>query len=282
MEYFPQVVLKQLVYLLNPNDIISLGLSSKTMHALFMSNEVWKSKTIHDFGNLFNVYAILTTATGLDLAPDLAHKFTHEPSNWCHYYLKKNASISETDNEALMEQADKEYYEAQYYLKTYQNDGNILVLSQVASKMMWILDIFPAHAGSYYILGFALFVLNRLEEAMILLQMAHAVDPGFEPVDELEKEIQKIMDGYKERRCETQLLTNDYISPALAAVLTEIFQSFDKDKDGALCPDELDSFVFATNGSHPPATFLREMGERFGCNAEGGLTKDGFMVSFYD
>lgn len=57
------------------------------------------------------------------------------------------------------------------------------ILALVASKMMWILDVFPAHGGCYYILGFILFVLNKLEEAMILLQMGRAVDPTFEPFD---------------------------------------------------------------------------------------------------
>jgi hypothetical protein len=48
---------------------------------------------------------------------------------------------------------------------------------------MWILEVFPGHAGCYYILGFILFVLNKLEEAIILLEMSRAVDPNFEPVD---------------------------------------------------------------------------------------------------
>jgi hypothetical protein len=45
------------------------------------------------------------------------------------------------------------------------------------------LDVFPGHAGCYYILAFICFVLNKLEEATIILQMGRAVDPTFEPLD---------------------------------------------------------------------------------------------------
>ncbi|KAL0094708.1 hypothetical protein F4703DRAFT_1728654, partial [Phycomyces blakesleeanus] len=76
------------------------------------------------------------------------------------------------------------------------------------------------------------------------------------------------------------LLDKDSLSPALTEVLLEIFDTFDKDNDGALNPKELDSFIFTTNGSHPPAAFLRQMGQMFESNAKGWLNKDGFL-SFY-
>jgi hypothetical protein len=53
----------------------------------------------------------------------------------------------------------------------------------VLSFLCDVIDVFPTHAGCYYILGFILFVLNQLEEATILLQMGRAVDPSFEPID---------------------------------------------------------------------------------------------------
>ena len=85
-------------------------------------------------------------------------------------------------------------------LNTFQKDGNIALLQQVASRMMWILgkwflpveaimlilvinNAFPSHGGCYYILGFILFVLNNLESALILLEMSRTADPFFEPVD---------------------------------------------------------------------------------------------------
>ena len=47
---------------------------------------------------------------------------------------------------------------------------------------VFFLDVFPTHAGCYYILGFILFVLNRLDEALIPLRTGRLVDPEFEPV----------------------------------------------------------------------------------------------------
>jgi Ca2+-binding EF-hand superfamily protein len=94
----------------------------------------------------------------------------------------------------------------------------------------------------------------------------------------LEAEIERIANGYKG---EEELLTKDnQLSPALQEVLIEIFNKFDTDQDGALNNKELDSFIFKTNGAHPPVAFLRQMGLRFGSNKKGWLTLEGFL-SFY-
>jgi hypothetical protein len=131
---------------------------------------------------LYRIYTIFTTATGFSFEPALVEKFSKEPTDWRQLYIQKNKSISDDDT-VLMDQADREYANAQTHLETFQQEGNVEILVQVASKMLWILDVFPGHAGCYYILGFILFVLNKLEEAAILLQMGRAVDPTFEPID---------------------------------------------------------------------------------------------------
>jgi tetratricopeptide (TPR) repeat protein len=182
IESFPDIILEGLAYILEPNDLFQLALTSKQLYQVFMANNLWKSKTLHDFGDLFQIYTIFTTATGFTLDSALTEKFSHEPENWRHYYMKKNKSSTENDV-ALMDQADTEYAHAQTQLESFQQDGNVETLVEVAGKMMWILDVFPSHAGCYYILAFILFVLNKLEEAMILLQMGRAVDPNFEPID---------------------------------------------------------------------------------------------------
>ncbi|KAI8997122.1 hypothetical protein BDB01DRAFT_20401 [Pilobolus umbonatus] len=235
-------------------------------------------EAIHDFGDLFQVYDIFTTTSGLTLDPALNTKFGHYPPHWRTYYTNKNKAIHEDDS-SLIDEADREYASAQEHLKSFQEDGNPEILTQVASKMIWILDVFPGHAGCYYILGFILFVLNKLDEATLLLQMGRTVDPSFEPIDDLEDEIERISSGYKG---EEELLKDDELSEALETVLLEIFKKFDKDKDGALNAKELDNFIFTTNGSHPPATFLRQMGMRFGANARGWLTKNGFLAFYLE
>lgn len=100
-------------------------------------------------------------------------------------------------------------------------------------------------------------------------------------ITELEAEIRRILTGYKGDGDDAPpLLTHDSLSAPLTEVLVEIFKKFDKDNDDALRPEELDQFIFTTNGSHPPPQFLRQMGQRFGSNAKGWLTKEGFLVSF--
>ncbi|CAO3688582.1 hypothetical protein G6F70_006663 [Rhizopus microsporus] len=280
IESFPDVVIEHLAYNLDPKDIDQLSYTSKTLYKTFHNNNLWKSKAVHDFGDLFEIYTIFSTAaTGLSLDPALTKKFQHEPSDWRSYYLEKNQQ-SEQDDPALIDQADQEYASAQAHLKSFQENGDMSILALVASKMMWILDVFPAHGGCYYILGFILFVLNKLEEAMILLQMGRAVDPTFEPFDELEEEIERIVNGYKG---EEELLTEDnQLSEALKQALLEIFNKFDKDQDGALNSKELDQFIFTTNGTHPPPAFLRQMGLRFGANAKGWLTREGFLAFYLE
>lgn len=75
------------------------------------------------------------------------------------------------------------------------------------------------------------------------------------------------------------LLVNENLSPELLRVLFEIFDRFDEDRDECLNPKELDLFVFSTNGQHPPTSFIENMGQRFGANDQGWLTKKGFLVS---
>lgn len=182
IEQFPDIVIENLAFILEPKDLFQLALTSKALYQVFSSSSVWKSKTLHDFGNLFQIYTIFTTATGFTLDAGLTEKFSKEPSDWHKYYMQKNSTVNDNDT-ALMDQADQEYANAQTQLESFQQDGNVETLVQVACKMMWILDVFPGHAGCYYILGFILFVLNKLEEAIILLEMSRAVDPSFEPVD---------------------------------------------------------------------------------------------------
>lgn len=112
---------------------------------------------------------------------------------------------------------------------------------------------------------------------------ASAINCCFTLSPELEEEIQRIIKGYGGEEDETPLLTdNNTLSASLSDTLLEIFSAFDKDRDNALNNQELGNFIFVTNGSHPPAPFLRQMGQRFGSNARGWLTKDGFLAFYLE
>lgn len=100
-----------------------------------------------------------------------------------------------------MAQANKEYEDAEKFLITFQDDINYSVLIQVASKMLWILgntmrlhnnnnkkklnfhglDAFPSYAGSYYILSYLLYIVNRFEDALDVMDMGRLCSTSFPP-----------------------------------------------------------------------------------------------------
>jgi Ca2+-binding EF-hand superfamily protein len=77
---------------------------------------------------------------------------------------------------------------------------------------------------------------------------------------------------------EEPLIKDDELAPKLAEVLSEIFETFDQDHDGALNNQELGNFIFTTNGSHPPSQFLVQIAQKFGGTERYWLTKEGFLV----
>jgi Ca2+-binding EF-hand superfamily protein len=76
------------------------------------------------------------------------------------------------------------------------------------------------------------------------------------------------------------LIKHHELAPKLAEVLSEIFDTFDKDQDGALNNQELSKFIFTTNGSHPPPQFLVQIAQKFGGTKRNWLTKEGFLVRY--
>ncbi|KAH8550632.1 hypothetical protein BGW37DRAFT_497778 [Umbelopsis sp. PMI_123] len=283
IETIPEPILIELAFALDPVDIGRLAQTCKTFSQIFSSNELWRSKVQHDFGNLFAVYQILITS-GLELDPALGAKFASEPNNWRQYYIEKDNALNGTDaqNKALIDEGDEEYTKAQKDLQSFQDSQDVTTLNRVASKLVWILDVFPGHAGCYHLLGFILFVLNRLEEAMILLEFGRTVDPDYEPIDDLEEEISNILNGYKGSEEEEPLIQDHELTPKLTNVLSEIFDEFDNDHDGALNNQELSKFIFTTNGSHPPPQFLVQIAQRFGGTKRDWLTKDGFLAFYLE
>lgn len=107
---------------------------------------------------------------------------------------------------------------------------------------------------------------------------------SFNNTIELTNEIQGLLDGYGSTMTDGAPLLDSTkaLSTQLKAALTDIFQTFDQDKDGGLSPSELSEFVFKTNGSRPPAAFLTQMGIQFGKTAKGYLSLEGFFNFFLE
>ncbi|KAF8945094.1 hypothetical protein BGZ47_003235 [Haplosporangium gracile] len=266
---------------LEPLDMVHLGETCKHLQKSINRPEIWEHKAVDDFGDRFTITSILDSA-GLDLGDQLKP----EPSDWRQYYQERHAAMTKMNASAddQIAKSEKDYDEAQELLRGFQSTGDVDSLSKAAQLMVGVLDNFPGHAGCYHLLGFTLYVLNELEDALSLLEIGSMVDPNYEPISELTREIQGLLEGYGSTMTDgAPLLDNaKELSAPLKAALTAIFNSFDKDKDGSLKPSELSDFVYKTNGSRPPQAFLTQMGIQFGKDAKGYLTLEGFFNFFLE
>ncbi|KAF9584346.1 hypothetical protein BGW38_006801 [Lunasporangiospora selenospora] len=266
---------------LEPTDLLNLGATCKHLHKALSTQAVWEHKAIDDFGDRFTITTILNSA-GLDLGD----QNKPEPSDWKSYYQERHLSLAKLnqDTDTQIAQSEKDYDEAQTLLRGFQTSGEISSLSRAAQLMVAVLDNFPGHAGCYHLLGFTLYVLNELEDALSLLEIGAMVDSNYEPIQELTKEVQGLLEGYGSSMTENAPLLESpkELSEQLKNALKSIFGQFDKDKDGGLSPSELSDFVFVTNGSRPPEAFLTQMGLQFGHDKNGYLTLEGFYNFFLE
>ncbi|KAI9341502.1 hypothetical protein BDR26DRAFT_802294, partial [Obelidium mucronatum] len=72
----------------------------------------------------------------------------------------------------------------------------------------------------------------------------------------------------------------DALRPNVSTALLEIFGRFDDDNDGALNRVELERFAIATNGEKFEEEAIDELKKSFNCNAEGNLTRAGFLEMY--
>ncbi|KAI8604896.1 hypothetical protein EDD21DRAFT_286643, partial [Dissophora ornata] len=107
-----------------------------------------------------------------------------EPEDWRAYYKERCLAMAQMnrDADAQIAQSEKNYEEAEELLRGFQSSGEIESLNKAAQLMVGILDNFPGHAGCYHLLGFTLYVLNELEDALSLLEIGSMVDPNYEPI----------------------------------------------------------------------------------------------------
>ncbi|KAK9710501.1 hypothetical protein K7432_008396 [Basidiobolus ranarum] len=167
----------------------------------------------------------------------------------------------------------------QELLKKFQLEQDMDILVEACVKVFSVLDFYPGNAGCYHLLGFICYLLNSLNEALTLLQIGKSIDETYEPIDELQREINKLLDEIEGDEGEQPLLEGTDLSNPFKAVLEELFDTFDEDKDGALNMEEMDQFVFKTNGLHPPPPFFEQLCQMFNSN-QYGLTVQGFFEFF--
>ncbi|KAJ2889968.1 hypothetical protein IWW38_004392 [Coemansia aciculifera] len=73
------------------------------------------------------------------------------------------------------------------------------------------------------------------------------------------------------------LQDNLELSPKCEAALTEIFERYDKDRDGALNDSEIQAFAMFTNGSPFTEVDLADIRTNLDCTEDGALLKCGFL-----
>ncbi|CAO3585583.1 unnamed protein product [Absidia cylindrospora] len=113
--------------------------------------------------------------------------------------------------------------------------------------------------------------------------MGQKVDNSFGAITELILQIQRISKTSHGKPYNPPLLVNNNtLSALLASTLLKIFSRLDQDKDDALNIRELDDFIYHTNGSHLPIMFLQKMAQRFGSDAHGWLTRNGFLAFYLE
>ncbi|KAJ1966012.1 hypothetical protein GGI12_000386 [Dipsacomyces acuminosporus] len=66
-------------------------------------------------------------------------------------------------------------------------------------------------------------------------------------------------------------------TPECEAALKEIFDRYDRDRDGALNDKELEAFAVFTNGKPFSEEDLRDIRENLDCTEDGALLKAGFL-----
>ncbi|OZJ04395.1 hypothetical protein BZG36_02410 [Bifiguratus adelaidae] len=241
--------------------------------------DAWKDKYLTEFGDLFSIYAIVSEA-GIELGREIQEAYGQEPKDWEEAY-ERMAERSKVRNEEEARQASSHRFESsKEQLSRFQQTEDMSILNEVSQDMIQLLEFYPTNAACYYILAFVLFVMNRLEGALSIIEIGEVIEPENEELRGLEQEINRILDGYEGDEDAVALIQDDQLSPPLQHALSDIFSAFDKDHDGAMCPDELRQFIKVTNGSDAPDAFLSQMGQRFGANQKGWLTREGFL-NFY-
>ncbi|KAJ1665476.1 hypothetical protein IW140_003200 [Coemansia sp. RSA 1813] len=77
------------------------------------------------------------------------------------------------------------------------------------------------------------------------------------------------------------LLQDDMeFTPKCEAALVEIFERYDKDKDGALNDAELKAFAVFTNGEPFTAVDLEDIRGNLKCTENGDLKREGFLQMY--
>ncbi|ORY07718.1 hypothetical protein K493DRAFT_273303 [Basidiobolus meristosporus CBS 931.73] len=255
------------------NEELSEILESLHIQSDNNSEEFWADKYVEVFGDRELLATILNNA-GIQIPEEIVVC----PKSWKAFFVERYLLLkrAETTEKAGMELS---HDQVQELLKRFQAEQDMDLLVEACVKVLSILDFYPKSASCYHLLGFICYLNNSLHEASTLLQIGKAIDNTYEPISELQREIRNLYDEIEGDEGEQPLLEGNCLSNSLKCILEELFDRFDEDKDGALNVEEMDHFLYTTNGLHPAADFVEQLFQMFSSN-EYGLTVQGFFEFF--
>ncbi|RKP09954.1 hypothetical protein THASP1DRAFT_22282 [Thamnocephalis sphaerospora] len=242
----PEEALRTVAQHASAMDVCHLAKVCRSLRWLAKDDTVWRSKYVDVYGDVDTVKEHLDAA---GLAPHVSLAASSEPTiEWWQRYAERYQVARDVDHD---EEADELHAQT-----TLQANGEC-----------------------YYLLAFICYVANAFRPALALLEMGRDADDTYTPIDELEAEVIQLVEKAEGTGDDVPLLAGRHLSDELARVLTDIFQGFDQDGDQHLSLDELDAFIFFSNGQHAPREFLQHFAANYGADA-GRLTLDGFLAFF--
>jgi len=150
-----------------------------------------------------------------------------------------------------------------------QKAGDIFLEVTQLSK-----DQIEGYLGLAYVAG----INGKEGEVQSNLQAAVAINPHDERIEEVRQQIHDISSGKgKEKVNVPKLISNNTLSERFVEILQEVFAFFDKNKDEALSPTELDAFTRFVNGQPINKQTIRYMKENLDWAPNKGLTQEGFF-----
>ncbi|KAJ1921842.1 hypothetical protein IWQ60_006673 [Tieghemiomyces parasiticus] len=267
-------------------EVLTLGSVSRALYRRCQADEIWRTKTLDDFGDPHYVLATLRRA-GLTLdkssaedLPDLSRLALASPpgaGDWLATYQRKRLGQVQ---EATA--AEARFNAARTRLAAFPSDPDPAELQRVAADLVQVLDTHPDKAPTLHLLAFICYILNAPDEALILIDLGRAADPDYTPLAELAAEATATRQALQGKSGETPLVAGGELSVPFRAALTDLFGRYDQDGDSVLSFVELDRLIAAVNGAPAPPAMLRALCRTYSATPAVGLTLDGLFAFYFE
>ncbi|KAI9299262.1 hypothetical protein K502DRAFT_285415 [Neoconidiobolus thromboides FSU 785] len=170
--------------------------------------------------------------------------------------------------------------EIQNLIHQFRNTQDFQLIYKIISRAFDLLWFYPIY--SIYFIAFITFILNIPKISIEIIELGLTFDDMFEPLLELKKEVQDLLNGL-EGEGQVPLLENNELSAKMKGVVRTIFLRYVKPGTRKMDINGLQHFITTTNkGVTPPREFVEHVFYNF---AEGNgrniaISIDGFEA-FY-